>query len=185
MIKRIAPPRAWMMKKVAERSWSLAGLQQLKTLPCPGETVTLRGLHFHLSKVVTQTHKHVCTTLVRVPRGAPVGVCIKQTWTASGARQQSLMGHQCEHCRWDRELSKHTQTHRHTMRTLFTKWRDNTSCLYVCEKRFSQTYNLLFLSSAWNWSSTLWKCCTQWWGSLFTSSELLLLLTQINCKQEV
>lgn len=110
MIKRIAPPRAWMMKKVAERSRSLAGLQQLKTLPCSGETVTLRGLHFHLSKVVTQTHKHVCTTLVRVPRGAPVGVCIKQTWTASGARQQSLMGHQCEHCRWDRELSKHKHT---------------------------------------------------------------------------
>lgn len=110
MIKRIAPPRAWMMKKVAGRSRSLAGLQQLKTLPCPGETVPLRGLHFHLNKVVTQTHIHVCTTLVRVLRRAPVGVCIKQTWTASGTRQQSLMGHQCEHCRWDRELSKHTDT---------------------------------------------------------------------------
>lgn len=58
-----------MMKKVAGRSRSLAGLQQLKTLPCPGETVTLRALSSQQS-CHTHTHKRVQYLGPCPPRGS-------------------------------------------------------------------------------------------------------------------
>ncbi len=58
VMKRMAPPRQWRMKKVAGRPRSLAGLQQQNQLPWPGETGILWGLSFHLNREVTNTYVH-------------------------------------------------------------------------------------------------------------------------------
>lgn len=123
VMKRIAPPRAWMKKKVAGWPWSLAGLQQANTLPWPGQTRILSGLKFILNNV-TQKHSHISITVATVPSRTPARVHLQQTWTGPAARQQSLMVHQCEHCCWHRELLGNTHTHKENMINREQCWTD-------------------------------------------------------------
>lgn len=117
VMKRMAPPRMWRRKKVGGRPRSLAGLQQLNTLPWPGEVGILS---FRVNAVVTKAHTHTnthiytCFTLATVLSRAWAWVFGKQTWTVAKARQQSFIVHQCEYCCWHWELPghKHTKTHK-------------------------------------------------------------------------
>ena len=129
VMKRMAPPRACRMKKVAGRPRSLAGSQQPNQLTCPGGTGIQRDLSLHLNSLVTSTHTQLqpSITLVTVLGGTRVRqrVLIQQTWAVVDARQQFLVVHESEHHCRDRELAEHTKN------LLLTNWTVNTSCQLI------------------------------------------------------
>lgn len=118
VMKRIAPPTAWIMKKVAGRPRSLARLQQTGEPPQPGQTRTPSTQTCLLNGIIKQTQSHVSVTVATVPSRTPARqrVPVQQTWTVPAARQQSLMVHQREHCCWHRELLGNIHTpHKETI----------------------------------------------------------------------